>query len=65
MIHGAPGENGELAAYLEERNIAHTSCDAEMAALTYDKRACLKVANRHGFPSAKRLSVNKGDEPQC
>jgi D-alanine-D-alanine ligase len=65
MIHGAPGENGELAAYLEERNIAHTSCDAEMAALTYDKRACLKVANGHGFPSAKRLSVNKGDEPSA
>ena len=65
MIHGAPGENGELAAYLEERNIAHTSCDAEMAALTYDKRACLKVANAHGFTSAKRLSVNKGDEPSA
>ena len=63
MIHGAPGENGELAAYFEERNIAHTSCNAKMAALTYDKRACLKVANAHGFPSAKRLSVNKGEEP--
>lgn len=62
MIHGAPGENGELAAYLEERNIPHTSCDAKMATLTYDKRACLKVANAHGFPSAKRLSVNKGEE---
>ena len=62
MIHGAPGENGELAAYLEERNIAHTSCDAKMAALTYDKRACLNVANAHGFPSAKRLNVNKGED---
>ena len=65
MIHGAPGENGELAAYLEERNIPHTSCDAVMAALTYDKRACLKVANEHGFPSAKRLNFNKGEEPSA
>lgn len=62
MIHGAPGENGELAAYLEERNIAHTSCDAKMAALTYDKRACLNVANAYGFLSAKRLNVNKGED---
>ena len=62
MIHGAPGENGELAAYLEKKNIPHTSCEASLAALTYDKRACLKVANGYGFPSAKRLSVNKGEE---
>ena len=62
MIHGAPGENGDLAQYLEQRNISHTSCNAKMAALTYDKRACLALANEHGFPSAKRLSVNKGEE---
>ncbi|MGB1449429.1 MAG: D-alanine--D-alanine ligase [Flavobacteriaceae bacterium] len=61
MIHGAPGENGELAQYLEERNIAHTSCDAKMAEITYDKRACLVLANEHGFPSAKRIHLNKED----
>lgn len=61
MIHGAPGENGELAQYLEKRNIAHTSCDAKMAELTYDKRACLAVANEKGFPSAKRINLNKGE----
>ncbi len=60
MIHGAPGENGQLAGYLELLNIPHSSCDSAMAALTYDKRNCLAVANDYGIPSAKRLRLDQG-----
>lgn len=61
MIHGAPGENGQLAGYLEMLNIPQTSCSSAMAALTFDKRNCLAVANSLGIPSAKRLGLNLGD----
>jgi D-alanine-D-alanine ligase len=62
MIHGAPGENGQLAGYLEVLGIPHSSCSTAMAALTYDKRNCLAVANSLGIPSAKRLALNLGDK---
>lgn len=61
MIHGAPGEDGELAALLEESNIPQTSCPSKQAALTYDKRACLDKANALGIPSAHRYTLDQGD----
>lgn len=62
MIHGAPGENGPFAGYLEMLNIPHTSCPSEVAALTYNKRDCLAVASAMGIPTAKRYSLNKGED---
>ena len=61
MIHGDPGENGQLAGYFELLNLPHTSCSSAMAALTYDKRNCLAVTDSFGIPSAKRMIFNEGD----
>lgn len=61
MIHGAPGENGQLAGYFELLNLPHTSCSSANAALTYDKRNCLAVTDSFGIPSAKRMIFNEGD----
>jgi len=61
MIHGAPGENGQLAGYFELLKLPHTSCSSAMAALTYDKRNCLAVTDSFGIPSAKRMIFNEGD----
>ena len=61
MIHGAPGENGQLAGYLEMLSIPQSSCDSAMAALTFDKRNCLAVASAWGIPTAKRVAINQGD----
>ena len=61
MIHGAPGENGQLAGYFELLNLPHTSCSSAMAELTYDKRNCLAVTDSFGIPSAKRMIFNEGD----
>ena len=61
MIHGDPGENGQLAGYFELLNLPHTSCSSAMAALTYDKRNCLVVTDSFGIPSAKRMIFNEGD----
>ena len=39
VIHGAPGENGQLAALWELINIPFSSCDSYTSGLTYNKRA--------------------------
>ncbi len=62
MIHGAPGENGSFAGYLEMLGIPHTSCPSEVAALTYNKRDCLAVAAAMGIPTAKRYTLNLGED---
>lgn len=37
MIHGAPGENGQLQGYLEMLDIPFTSCDSLTSSLTMNK----------------------------
>jgi len=59
-IHGAPGENGQLAALLELLDIPQTSCDAYSAGLTFNKRDCLSVVREKGIPTAKHLSIDQG-----
>ena len=61
MIHGIPGENGELATLLASLNIAHTSCAPKEAALTYSKKDCLIAAAEMGIPTAQRTTVRKGE----
>lgn len=59
-IHGAPGENGQLAGLLELLQIPQTSCDSYTAALTYNKRDCLSVLRERGIPTAKHLHLDQG-----
>lgn len=61
MIHGSPGEDGQLAKHLENLKIPQTSCKSKQAALTYDKRACLDKANALGVPSAQRFTFDHGN----
>lgn len=61
-IHGTPGENGLLAAYLELLNIRQTSAPSYQAALTFNKRDCLSVLKGFGIHCATSYYVNKGDE---
>ena len=42
-IHGTPGEDGLMQAYLELIGIPQTSCDMYQAALTFNKRDLLSV----------------------
>jgi len=61
-IHGAPGENGQIQAYLKLLCIPHTSCEMYQAALTYNKRDCLSVLKAYGVQTAKSYYINYGDE---
>ena len=60
-IHGTPGEDGLIQAYLELLSIPHTSCNAYTSALTFNKRDLLSVLKSYGIPSAKSMAVNKGE----
>ena len=61
-IHGTPGEDGLLQAYLNILNIPQTTCDYYQAALTFNKRDCISVLRPHGIPTAENYLINKGDE---
>jgi len=59
-IHGTPGEDGYLQAYLNLINIPQTSCDYYPAALSFNKRDCLSVLKGFGIKCANSYYVNKG-----
>ena len=61
LVHGAMGENGQLAALWELLKIPFTSCNSYNAALTFNKRDCLTVLKASGIPTAKSYALDKGD----
>ena len=61
VVHGSPGENGQLAALWELLKIPFTSCDSYSAGLTFNKRDCLKVVRTWGVPTADHFELNRGD----
>lgn len=61
-IHGTPGEDGKLQAYLELQGIPQTSCAFYESALTFNKRDTLSVLKPYGIPMARSVYVNQGDE---
>ena len=61
VIHGAPGENGDLADVLESQKIPQTSCKTSVAKLTFNKRKCLEFAKKIGIATANSIVIEKGD----
>jgi D-alanine-D-alanine ligase len=61
-IHGNPGENGPLVAYLELLGIKHTTAPFYQLALTFNKRDTLSVLKDYNIDCAKSMYLNKGDE---
>lgn len=61
-IHGTPGENGLLQAYLNLIGIPQTSCDFYQSALTFNKRDLISVLRPYGIKTAVNYFLNKGDE---
>ncbi len=59
-IHGTPGEDGYLQAYLKLIGIPQTSCEYYPAALSFNKRDCLSVLKEFGIKCANSFYVNKG-----
>lgn len=62
IIHGKPGENGELQAYWDIIGQKYTGCDFYQSALTFNKKDTLAVLSKYGIPSAKSIYLRKGEE---
>ena len=61
IIHGKPGENGELQAYWDTIGQKYTGCGFYQSALTFNKKDTLAVLSKYGIPSAKSVYLRKGD----
>lgn len=62
IIHGRPGENGELQAYWNTIGQKYTGCDFYQSALTFNKKDTLAVLSKYGIPSAKSIYLRHGEE---
>ena len=61
-VHGAPGENGQLAALWELLEIPFSSSDSYNSALTFNKRDCLNVLRAWDVPTAKFFELNQEED---
>jgi len=61
-IHGTPGEDGKILAYLDLIGLKHTSAPWYQMALTFNKRDTLSVIKQYGIPAANSIYLNDGDE---
>jgi D-alanine-D-alanine ligase len=57
-IHGTPGEDGKLQAFLELLNIPQTSCDSYQSAITFNKRDCIAVLKPWSIVTGKHVYLN-------
>ena len=63
LIHGPPGETGELCSYFESLNIPYSSSNLIASKLTFDKKKCNDYLKNKGFtvPDSKineKLNTN-------
>ena len=61
IIHGKPGENGELQAYWNTIGQKYTGCDFYQSALTFNKKDTLADLSKYGIPSAKSIYLRQGE----
>ncbi|MFV0529899.1 MAG: D-alanine--D-alanine ligase [Flavobacteriales bacterium] len=64
IIHGTPGEDGNIQAYFDILGIKHTSCPFYQSALTFNKKDSLAVLNSYGIQSATSYFLHEDDPVQ-
>lgn len=57
MIHGTPGEDGNLQGYFEMLGIPYSSCGVQSSALTFNKNFCNKYLQSCGITLARSLRL--------
>ncbi len=60
-IHGHPGEDGALLAYLEMLGIPHSSAGFDKMALTFNKMYTLSAVKAYGIPVAPSVFIRKAE----
>ncbi len=62
MIHGTPGEDGNLQGYFEMLGIPYSSCGVQSSALTFNKNFCNNYLRPFGIPMARSLRLMQGEK---
>ena len=62
IIHGEPGENGDLANILEKNNIPQTGCNSFVSNLTFDKKRYIDFVNKLDIPSSKHILLTSENQ---
>jgi len=62
MIHGTPGEDGNLQGYFEMLGIPYSSCGVQSSALTFNKNFTNKYLQSYHIPLAKSLRLMEGEK---
>ena len=62
IIHGEPGENGDLADILEKNNIPQTGCNSFVSNLTFDKKRYIDFVNKLDIPSPKHILLTNENQ---
>lgn len=60
-IHGAPGENGQIQAYLDTIGLPQTASNFYQSALTFNKKDTLSVLRAYDIPMASSIYISKKD----
>lgn len=63
IVHGTPGEDGIIQAYLENLQIPFTTGPSESVTLTFNKHAATSLLRTHGFLVADSTVINDASEP--
>ncbi len=61
IIHGTPGEDGMLQAYLEMMGIPYSSCSMTSSVLTFDKITTKRTVASAGVPLARERFIRRGE----
>lgn len=61
IIHGTPGEDGQLQGYWKSIGMPFTGCNHYLSGLTFNKKDCIAVLNKYDIPSAKSIYLRKGE----
>lgn len=63
LIHGTPGENGILQAYLELQNVPYVGSGVLASSLTFNKFYCNSFLKSQKIKMAKSVLVQEGEKP--
>ncbi len=62
MIHGTPGEDGNLQGYFEMLGIPYSSCGVQSSALTFNKNFCNNYLKSFDIPMARSIRLIIGEK---
>jgi D-alanine-D-alanine ligase len=57
MIHGTPGEDGNLQGYFEMLGVPYSTCGVQSSALTFNKNFCNNYLKSFGITMARSVRV--------